>query len=504
MKKIKIVAMLFASLWLSSCEKYLDINQDPSNPQVAEGHVLLPPLLQSMVRGEVFDARYVGQYIQNWQSSGGGNVWDRHGYVAGSDAGGEKWRQHYFALGQNIVLQIRDGQEKEKWDYSGVAKAIQAWSWQSTTDYHGEMILKQMFEPNRYVFDFDKQEDIYAEVVRGCNDALADLARTDGLVSTTSLARGDLVYKGDRTKWIKFVYGILARNANHLSNKSTYNPDKVIEFVDKSMASNADNFNVPHNGTSTADGNFLGPTRNNMGSYRQSAYTLSLLNGTVFKDVRDPRLALMLTASVDGNYRGVNTTFGDPNAGTAATRIATLWNTVPGAATTTLDGKYLFTDKADYPLMTYFELQFIKAEALFKKGDRAKALEAYKNGITAHLAYTRATAKDQTDYLASAAVVNVAADLKLSDIMLQKYIAMWGHGCLETWTDMRRYNYSNEVYTGFTLPITTQLSADNGGKPVQRVRPRFNSEYVWNRNSLDVIGGNNFDYHTYEMWFTKK
>ncbi len=502
MKKIKILALLAVSLWLSSCEKYLDINQDPSNPQVAEGHVLLPALLQSMVRGEAFDARFIGQYVQNWQFSSAGNVWDRHGYAPGSDSGGEKWRQHYYALGPNILLAIKDGQEKGKWDYSGVSKAIQAWSWQTTTDYHGEMILKEMFEPNRYVFDYDTQEEVYAEVVRVCNDALTDLARTDGIVSTASLARGDLVYKGDRTKWIKFVYGILAMNAHHLSNKSSYNPDKVIEYVDKSFASNVDNFNVPHAGTSSTDANFFGPTRNNMGSYRQGSYIVSLLDGTIFKGVKDPRLALTLAPSVDGTYRGVNTTFGDANSANASTRVPTLWNTVPGVTATT--GKYMFQDKVDYPIMTYFQLQFMKAEALFKKGDKAKALEAYKNGITAHLSYVGATAKEQSDYLASTAVINVAADLKISDIMLQKYIALWGIGCLETWVDMRRYNYSSDVYTGFTLPVGTQLSADNNGKPAQRVRPRYNSEYVWNRNSLDLIGGNNLDYHTYELWFTKK
>lgn len=501
MKKIKILALLFLSLCLGSCEKYLDINQDPSNPQVAEGHVLLPALLQSMVRGEAFDSRYIGQYIQNWHASAAGNTWDRHGYAAGSDAAGEKWRQHYYALGQNVLLQIKDGEEKGKWDYSGVAKAIQAWSWQSTTDYHGEMILKEMFEPNRYIFDYDTQEAVYAEVVRVANNALTDLNRTDGIVSIASLARGDLVYKGDRTKWIKFVYGVLARNAHHLSNKSSYNPDKVIEYVDKSFASNADNFNVPHAGTSSTDANFFGPTRNNMGSYRQSAYIVALLDGTIMK-AKDPRLALTLAPSVDGTYRGVNTTFGDPNAANVNTRIPTLWNTVPGV--TALTGKYMFQDKIDYPLMTYSELQFIKAEALFKKGDKAKALEAYKNGITAHMNYVGVAAKDQTDYLASAAVINVANDLKISDIMTQKYISLWGIGCLESWVDMRRYNYSNEVFLGFTLPVTTQLSADNNGKPAQRVRPRYNSEYVWNRNSLDLIGGNNTDYHTYELWFTKK
>ena len=38
------------------------------------------------------------------------------------------------------------------------------------------------------------------------------------------------------------------------------------------------------------------------------------------------------------------------------------------------------------------------------------------------------------------------------------------------------------------------------GKIVQRVRPRYNSEYVWNRESLDAVGGRATDYHTKVLW----
>jgi hypothetical protein len=70
MKKIKILLLTLTVLSLSSCKDYLDINQDPSNPQVAEGYVLLPPIMQSMVRGEVFDSRFIGQYVQNGIDTG--------------------------------------------------------------------------------------------------------------------------------------------------------------------------------------------------------------------------------------------------------------------------------------------------------------------------------------------------------------------------------------------------------------------------------------------------
>lgn len=112
---------------------------------------------------------------------------------------------------------------------------------------------------------------------------------------------------------------------------------------------------------------------------------------------------------------------------------------------------------SDFEIMTYHEACFIKAEVLFRKGDKAGALAAYKAGIKAHLDYMqkKLTAwKGQgfsnpdmlpmddskiSAYLASDAVCQNASDLKMSDIMLQKYVAM---GCsLENWNDMRRFNY---------------------------------------------------------------
>ena len=92
--KIKIFIsgfMIVLLLALSACKDYLDVNFDPSNPQVAEGFAILPPIFSQMARGEVFDTRYIGQYIQNWASTAVNNTADLQGYFPGSDAMGEKW-----------------------------------------------------------------------------------------------------------------------------------------------------------------------------------------------------------------------------------------------------------------------------------------------------------------------------------------------------------------------------------------------------------------------------
>jgi hypothetical protein len=74
--------------------------------------------------------------------------------------------------------------------------------------------------------------------------------------------------------------------------------------------------------------------------------------------------------------------------------------------------------------------------------------------------------------------------------------------------DMRRYHYTDldpvtgeEIFAGFSIP--SNLYVDNGGKVVQRIRPRYNSEYVWNLPALKAIGADAADYHTKPLWITE-
>jgi hypothetical protein len=183
-----------------------------------------------------------------------------------------------------------------------------------------------------------------------------------------------------------------------------------------------------------------------------------------------------------------------------------------------LPGRYLFSDKAKIPVVTYAELQFIKAEAALKMGNQGTALAAYTNGISAHIDFVNArnlddnqspaqiSAAEKAAFLGSPEIV--PAVLTLSHVMSQKFIALWGWGHNELWMDMRRYHYTDpdpvsgtQVFRGFSPP--TNLFPDNGGLVVQRIRPRYNSEYVWNKPGLDAIGGLASNYHTKPLWITQ-
>jgi hypothetical protein len=103
-----------------------------------------------------------------------------------------------------------------------------------------------------------------------------------------------------------------------------------------------------------------------------------------------------------------------------------------------------------------------------------------------------------------------AAQLNLSHIMLQKYIALYGWGIFETYVDLRRYHYTDldpvtglQVYRDFIPPQGTELFPDNNNKLVYRSKPRYNSEYIYNVNELERIGAMSLDYHTKIIWFAQ-
>ncbi|TDH26393.1 SusD/RagB family nutrient-binding outer membrane lipoprotein [Segetibacter sp. 3557_3] len=529
----KILSIILVSLamlsGLTSCKKYLDVNNDPNNPTQVEAALLLTPILQNYSQSVQVDNRYMGRYVQMWQyGSTSGDQWDQHGYVRNTDRGSAMFRAVYWRGGYNLINMIKDAIANEKWDYAGVGYALKAYGYQTITDIHGEIILNEAFTPGKTSFRYDKQEDVYMAVRRFCDTALMYLNKTDGKVSTQSLGRGDQVYKGDRTKWIKFVYAVLARNYNHLSKKSAlYKPDSVIYFADRAFASNADDAMTPSEGASGADASPFGQSRATIASEEafsamgQSRYAIALMDSTLFGGVKvtDPRLPLMLYPSTDGVYRGLNPARGVTEITVVAQRVPNMYGLVMGTLPTlTQPGKYLWRNDAPVPMMTYAEMQFIIAEAAFRSNQPQLAYEAYKKGISASLdfvgtipgysktGYTPGsgtsliTAAQKTAYTTNPAIVPAsAAELTLSKIMMQKWIALYGWGAHEVWVDMRRNDYDPAIYNGFNVP--NPLFTDNNTKVVQRLRPRYNSEYIWNIEALTEIGGMNADFHTLPVWF---
>ena len=540
-----LLALSALLILVASCSKKIDeAYKNPNYDVKVAPETLMPQIVASMAgnyggHGPMNDIRYIGAYVQNFAFAGTQSNFDKMGYT-NTDVAQSFWRSHYYDIGQNNVKMIEWALENKQWELAGVGKAIFAWSWLTLTDYHGEVILKDAFNTDLITFKYDTQEEVYMHARKLSFEALDLLNKTGENGSQAALAKGDaFLYGGNVARWKKFVYGVLARTHHHLTNKASYKADSVLYYTNLAMKETSDDALVKFAATSvSATNNFFGPFRNNLGgatvasptAIRQSAFIADLMSGLnpTFSGVADPRAIYLLRKNSNGTFKGVEPIKGQ-TVMAAADRpesfhgLSQASGTVNTAPATDVNCRFIFRNNAPFPVMTASEMAFMRAEAAFIKGDKAAALAAYKDGISKHFDLLMAnyntnvptadllTTATRDAFLANTAVVPASANsLTLPMIMLQKYIALWGHGTEETWVDMRRYHYTDkdangvQVYTGFTVPSATDLFPDNGSKLVYRMRPRFNSEYVWNINELNRIGATTIDYHTKEMWFSTK
>jgi len=520
-KYILVIAALVI-LFSTSCKKYLDVNKNPNAPQEVTANLYLGNILSQMSMSPQWDGRYLSKYSQMWAETTALNTYDRMGFISGSDANSEHWRTVYWLFGYNLINMMEQAEAEERWDILGVGYILKAWGWQQLTDLHSDIIITEAFNIERSKFKYDTQEFAYEEVQRLLLKAIEYLNRTDGKVSATYLAVGDPIYKGNRIKWKRFAYGLLAQSRSHLTNKtSLYKPDEIISYVDSAFVGNSDDALFPYTGTRAATTPFFAPGRNNFGTFRQTEFIVNLLDSTVY-GAPDPRLGRMLAWSRDSTYQGLQPTYGYAGMELIKQPMNLMQYTSNPEATD--PGKYIFHNTASIPLLTYSQLQFIKAEAAYYKGSKDVALQAYVSGIASHIEFvnkntseagragvTTITNVERDEFLASEVVPADPDKLSLTHILGQKYIAQWGWAFVEAWTDLRRYHYTDldpitgdQVFSTFTPPAPDRLDVDNRGELTYRVRPRYNSEYIWNVEELERIGGLERNYHTKIMWIFEK
>lgn len=555
MKHNIIRTILFSTILsfvgLSSCKKKIeDAYLNPNAPVLVPIETVLPGVIGGFTAfnsaagtnyGLQIDDVLLGRYVQYWGSTVAGENYGSMGGTIGSDNTGGIWATTYYGHGQNVNYIIQKGTEQQKWDFVGVGYAIRAWDWLELTNQYGDAILKQAFDVSRAQFLYDTQPEFYDSCRAICFKALENLNRTDGNVNPANLAASDAyLNNGDLNKWKKFVYGILARSYIDLSSKNIFvsknYADSAIKYATLSLSNNNENILATFSGLNTSNGfnSYFGPTRSNIGTIRQGGYIANLMSGAntgAFTGVSDPRAGYMLSENAAGTFKGVAPWLGVSEyiSGTTPTSgyPKNFWRNPVVSATSGTDdsAKYVFGNRGPWPIMTASEMQFVLAEAAYRKGDKTAALAAYKNGISLNfdmLTTTFAfkipssriiTPTSKNAYLNNPAVVPAtAAGITLTHIMLQKYIALFGWGTHQTWTDMRKYHYvdidpatGNKVYADFTPPPTSPINyliTTNNGKYVYRCRPRFNSEYLYNIPELTRIGALNTDYNTYECWFS--
>ena len=630
MKKNKflyIIATIMMALSTTSCDDFLDVNKNTDAPDYVEGYLYLAGIQQAYY-GIYFDLRALCPLTQMMGTSSYTSFANNY-YSKASDAGGEAWRMVYWNQGMNLENMINQSEAAENWTLAGIGYAIKAYSWDFLTKVNGEAPMKQAFVPGLLSHEYDYQDAIYDQVRVWAKKAIECLEKEDKTNYGTRISQNDYIYGGDKAKWIKFAYAVIARNLASLTNKNDFKQKYYDEFIDacnKAFASNDDNALLKITGggadaAQSAYNNFWGPYRGNLSnSYWQHDFAVQTMTGTMpiyneegnkithtiivkndkGEDVErthprfpyelaekqiicdtleevghfDPRPLLKFGTASGNDTTGVK----DPklfrkyyfkgSGFTSATgpigQAENFWGRTE-AITDAKDGegRWLYSNGAPYVLTTYAELLFDLAEVQFKYGSKADAFETWKKAIAADMEFSakyiqkeslatvggkvyhqgdkvdQATFKAMAqEYLNGPFVAGLPmSEFSLSHIMMQKYIALFPWGASEVWVDLRKYHFdiaytgdvpsfgngwdktlinqkrdddATKVYKGFYLaPANVQgrrsaYNELNNGSPCYRLRPRYNSEYMWNLNNLKAlkpIPGDADDYQCSIPWF---
>lgn len=488
MRKIFSILAIASIVLTSSCDKWFDINDNPNSADatVPTPDLRLPPILAQFMDSYESAGTRVAVLVGQLASTGNaGTNYSLNRWYSTAAITAWPYQAWYVNAASNIQPMIQKAEETQSYHYIGVGKVIYAFGFLTLADLYGMLPYEEAFDSNIMNPKYDDASLIYEKAFALLDEGISDLQKDQG-PNAISLAQGDVLFRGDVSKWIKLAYGIKARHLNHLSKTSDYDPQAILDALDKAPVSNDESAVYSYEDEEVSGNSATHSLQyQNNSTTRISKLYLDYINNeytgapTGGNDVLDPRFKLLVPGySVLKKDDQTNELYLD-----------TVWSkgidlsTITTAGIPTSDLQYVqmrrsddeidlqkdqvgktsffatwYTEKgAQALLLSNSEMKFIEAEVEYKRGNLSEALSAYKAGIKAHIELLGLKADE---YLSSSSVVQNESELTLSHIMIQKFIAL--SYSPELFSDVRRMDYctnssllydENEgVYKGMKRP----------------------------------------------------
>jgi hypothetical protein len=422
----KVIYIILASIlipitWSCSEDVMDDINKNVNNPTNVSSKLIITEVITSSafsVTGSDL-AFYTSSYMEHNVGVYGQlyNAEIRSGEPSASTTYNNTWVSIYANLyNAKVIIEkcSAGGTEEGNYHTLGIAQILSAYNLAILTDMFGDVPWSEALQPG-VIFTpaLDTQEDIYTAIFAFLDAAISNLKK-----STTfpSLGTQDFIYGGNAGSWLKFAYGLKARYLMHLSLKAPAY-QQVIDYADSSFTSSAQQCQFVYNGATT-----ISPFYSFFTDRDYFGASQSLHNKLTARN--DPRDSVFFVVH--------------PKATDQAT-IVFAPNGTPVQVQYTYSISSLSTKTAPTYLLSYHELEFLKAEAYARLSDPVKAEIELKKAISA------AFRKVNVGLSAAKATAYYTSDVKsrfdanpISEIMNQKYIAFFEEEAVEAYNDYRR------------------------------------------------------------------
>ena len=445
---------------ITSCQKYLDINQDPD--RIVETKAPMDLLLTNVQVNIGFAGgsdlfRYPALFMQHFTGQGVGPITqtqDYDKYLIQSADVNNLWSGFNAVTLNDIEIIIRQATANNSPHFRGVAKLLKAYTYQHMVDAFGNVPFSEAQQTSANTSPkYDDGAAIYTSLLTMIDEGIADINQT---TSAASPGTTSVIYAGTwatrRANWVRFGNTLKLRLLIHYSKLNpTLMVSSITALVNSSgvsfMAANADNFEMPFfNVTDRQNsihqfeirrpnhlfaGKFLVDAMNSKLDPRRPSYFVpfpansGLYVGGVAGVPASQNFSRMHTY-----LRGAVTVAGTP---IATGSQAGSYNALPTAGGIGYDGT------APSRMLTFAEYNFIRAEAALA-GAPGSAQTFFQAGITASMQAAGVSAGDITIYLTVNGTLTGSNANMLSQIIAEKYIANYGV-IQECWTDWRRTGY---------------------------------------------------------------
>jgi hypothetical protein len=441
----KCLFVLMLILILPGCQKWIDpeINLNPSQPADVTMETLLP-FIEADIAFKMAGGMEIilAQSILIQQLDGvDRQMLGLSNYIINPNDLVYIWGDAYAEILMDCkMLREKAGTLGSPYN-AGVSDILTAFTLGQLTDAWDKIPWSEALQGNANTQPvYDDQESIYQSVQELLDRAIDSLS----VPSDPYGIQGDYFYNGDRLKWLRAAHALKARYYIHLSNRrgeQAYQ-DALAEIPEAFSGIEEDmQFNF---GTGESESNPLYQFMRDRNDVRMGDYFIELL-----KAGDDPRLAVFALPDVEGNYTGSSP--GQANS----------YASKPGPAVAASD--------APTYIITYAELLFIKAEAMFQTGhDETEVKKALTESVGASL--EQSGVKDE-DWLSSYKnkILDLSGNELLEEIMTQKYMATFCQP--EVYHSWRRTGYpvltpnpngaTNEIPTRYPYPISEQVYNQN-------------------------------------------
>ncbi|MBO9612206.1 MAG: SusD/RagB family nutrient-binding outer membrane lipoprotein [Dyadobacter sp.] len=441
MKKLLILFLPF--LMLTSCVDSLDdYNVDTKRPSTAPPVTLFSNALKGLadtLTSPNVNVNNYRLYVQQWTTT---TYLDEPRYNVTARIIPESfWRGLY----KGVISDLNESRRLINADalLSQPSKDVQLaqieiveiLTWAALVNTFGNIPYSEAMNPENPLPKYDDAKTIYDALLVRLDAALPKLESKG-----TPFGGGDLLYKGNIPKWVKFGNSLKLKLAMIIADSD---PDKakklVAEAAPKVFTSNADKAAFPYIST-PPNYNPVAQNMNSLYTSRQD-FIPSATIVTPMNELSDPRRPFFFT-TINDKYVGGQ--YGFLNTYSAFSHVS---------------------DKIIDPafeglLLDYSEVEFLLAEAVERGFIAGSAADHYNKAVTASITYWGGTAAEATAYLAQPKVAYAtAAPTWKEKIGFQKWIALYNRGW-ESWVEWRRLDYpklsppsGGNVPAGLAIPV---------------------------------------------------